>query len=229
MWDKLKGFIYADKAKERDQAVMKIRSTINKLTLRRRKTDDDIQNLRRLAKESIAKGDVEQAKQYLKRKKALEVIRRRYDQQIMNLEDTILALQTSADTEEVGVALSHAKVLLDESVKMLDPAKMQKMLMDIQTSIGMIMDASDILATDVGLASGEIDLESEVDSELTRLETEVALEKEASLPPIASDKPVSEKSSDKEKESESVETSDSDDILRELEELKKEAEAERKK
>ncbi len=228
MWDKLKGFIYADKSKERDQAIMKIRSTINKLTLRKRKTDEDISNLRRLAKESIAKGDVEQAKQYLKRKKALEIIRKRYSQQIMNLEDTILAIQTAADTEEVGVALSHAKVLLDESVRMLDPAKMQQMLMDIQASIGLIMDASDILATDVGFASEDVDVESEVDSELVRLETEIALEKEASLPSIASDKEPAEKTHEKEsKKSES--SSDSDDILRELEELKKEAEAERKK
>lgn len=224
MWDKLKGFIVADKAKERDQGIMKIRSTINRLTLRKRGIDDDISQLRQEAKKSIAEGNIEEAKQILKRKKALELVRKRLNQQIMNLEDSILALQTAADTEAVSDALSHAKVLLDESKRMLDPTKMQMMLTDIHSSIETIMDSSDILATDIGLVSDDIEAEDEVESELTRLETEIALEKESSLPSIDTSEEKVSKSSKTEKES-----SESDDILRELEELKKEAEAERNK
>ncbi|MHA2236289.1 MAG: Snf7 family protein, partial [Candidatus Thorarchaeota archaeon] len=151
----------------------------------------------------------------------LENRKSRYQQQFLTLETALLNLEEAKTQAEVLRAFTIANDALTEARSMLRPEEIQTQLDKLSESFESISIAGELLSEDLSGADSTIESEERIDRQLESMEAEVLLEKEGVLPPLgveAAKKPEGQTDTSEEKRIDEL-----------LDDLEREARAERER
>ncbi|MHA2152031.1 MAG: Snf7 family protein [Candidatus Thorarchaeota archaeon] len=215
------GFLSGKKKVDTERGILEMKGTMNALTLRTRRLETRMIEEQKSAKEAMSQGNRSQARSHLTIVVDLENRKSRYQQQFLTLETALLNLEEAKTQAEVLRAFTIANDALTEARSMLRPEEIQTQLDKLSESFESISIAGELLSEDLSGADSTIESEERIDRQLESMEAEVLLEKEGVLPPLgveAAKKPEGQTDTSEEKRIDEL-----------LDDLEREARAERER
>lgn len=158
------------KITSQDKAIFQLKQQRDKLKQYQRKLTTIMERQSRMAKEAIARKDMERAKVYLRSKKQQQsTISKTYDQ-LDNLEGLIGTIEFKLIEKDVMYGLMQGSHVLKTLNSEMSVDKIDKVLDDVEDEKLRVDEVLDMLGMGSGLSHGE---ENEVDEEFARMESEV--------------------------------------------------------
>ncbi len=209
----IKDILFGKRPKNKDEIIAQLRTSINRLTLRSRNYERKAIEERNKAKQYLKMGNKGMATFALRKFRRYQNFLGKYTAFIENLETRIIAIEEAYDVLELKEAFELAGAELENARKLVNSEKILEMIIEQEEAMRDISRSSDILATPSEMGVEEA---GDIESELNRLEAEIALEG-IEEPKVPQGDIITEKSSL---------ASELEDLKRELESSKKPKEKE---
>ncbi|MBS7648194.1 MAG: Snf7 family protein [Candidatus Freyarchaeota archaeon] len=209
----IKDILFGKRPKNKDEIVAQLRTSINRLTLRSRNYERKAIEERNKAKQYLKMGNKGMATFALRKFRRYQNFLGKYTAFIENLETRLIAIEEAHDVSELKEAFELAGAELENARKLVNSEQILEMMIKQEEAMHEISRSSDILATPSEMGVEEA---GDIESELNRLEAEIALEG-IEEPKVPQGDIITEKSSL---------ASELEDLKRELESSKKPKEKE---
>ncbi len=209
----IKDILFGKRPKNKDEIVAQLRTSINRLTLRSRNYERKAIEERNRAKQYLKMGNKGMATFALRKFRRYQNFLGKYTAFIENLETRLIAIEEAHDVSELKEAFELAGAELENARKLVNSEQILEMMIKQEEAMHEISRSSEILATPSEMGVEEA---GDIESELNRLEAEIALEG-IEEPKVPQGDIITEKSSL---------ASELEDLRRELESSKKPKEKE---
>ncbi|MBS7250593.1 MAG: Snf7 family protein [Candidatus Freyarchaeota archaeon] len=209
----IKDILFGKRPKNKDEIVAQLRTSINRLTLRSRNYERKAIEERNKAKQYLKMGNKGMATFALRKFRRYQNFLGKYTAFIENLETRLIAIEEAHDVSELKEAFELAGAELENARKLVNSEQILEMMIKQEEAMHEISRSSEILATPSEMGVEEA---GDIESELNRLEAEIALEG-IEEPKVPQGDIITEKSSL---------ASELEDLKRELESSKKPKEKE---
>jgi hypothetical protein len=209
----IKDILFGKRPKDKDEIIAQLRTSINRLTLRSRNYERKAIEERNKAKQYLKMGNKGMATFALRKFRRYQNFLGKYTAFIENLETRLIAIEEAHDVSELKEAFELAGAELENARKLVNSEQILEMMIKQEEAMHEISRSSDILATPSEMGVEEA---GDIESELNRLEAEIALEG-IEEPKVPQGDIITEKSSL---------ASELEDLKRELESSKKPKEKE---